>query len=374
MRATIESWAWTIGSRALGLALAVVVALAGPPGVGRAAEGVPPDLAVTYVGVDPDNRGEMLFRVANVGKWWVAETVATVESTVGSKQPTQTIRIPDLGPVGDPETASQFEFTYPMVCSQGGYRVKVTLKAARDWAGDDEINLANNVIEPWGCEPYQGRPQPPPAPVPEWKQPGIHTRELSPPSVSRMHGLRRQNDGALGCLPDGGLKLVGNADVGYHFIDGFGCDVNYVWQLVLNFDLEWLRGIENKKILRAELRFDEEVHGATDNDGNRIAAATCIGRLGLAPANWPEIVARTGDQASLLASKPVVSDRMVSRSGATIGWYVLDEVDSAGRGTNPPLAGFVMHGPDENLNAESERSCGSSIHNARLQIEYEVLP
>jgi hypothetical protein len=66
------------GTRALSALPGLLAVLAVVPGVGRAAEGVPPDLAVEYVGPNPNNHAEMLFRVTNVGKWWVAETEATV--------------------------------------------------------------------------------------------------------------------------------------------------------------------------------------------------------------------------------------------------------------------------------------------------------
>ena len=141
--------------------LTLLGALAGLPGASRAAEGVPPDLEVTYVGPNPNNRGEMLFRVTNVGPWWVAETTATVEVVTGARSPNLTIRVPDLDPKQEPQgpTPSTVEFTYPLRCSQSGYRVKVTLSAAKDWAGDEETNLLNNDLEAWGCEPYRGKPQ-----------------------------------------------------------------------------------------------------------------------------------------------------------------------------------------------------------------------
>jgi hypothetical protein len=372
--------------RALAALLAAGVALAGPPGVGWPA--VPPDLKLEFVGFPTpnDDRG-IQFRVTNVGQGPASKGKAHVQ-TLGVPEPNAAE--PDY-PALAPGQSATFEYRLAAGCGGG----VVTVKAGVSATADGETNYSNNFFEDNVCPAQaQSAPQPEGTPSgpdalralrnagvriePEWARRGPGTRELDKPSAFHPHAIRRTNEGALGCLPEpgAGLMQVGNAHVGYRFFDGLGCDVNYVWQLVVNFDLEWLRGIEKKFLTRAELHVSEEVHGATNNDGDAIPVGTCIGRLGLAPPNWPEIVARRDDPNSLkptlLATEPA-GDRLPDGPGQNRGWIVTNELQHPSNGTYPPLAGFVLHGPNENLGAESEASCGSSIHKVWLKLEYTVL-
>jgi hypothetical protein len=156
---------------------------------------------------------------------------------------------------------------------------------------------------------------------------------------------------------------VRDADVGYRFIDGFGCDVNYVWQLVLNFDLNWLKSVESKLLGRAELSVGESVVGAANNDGKPITSATCLGRLTLAPA-----VITPGQ---LLDGEEMA--RLDDDAGQSRTWNVHGKVNEAIIRGNPPLAGFVLHAANENLDAESEASCASTIFTVLLKLDYLVL-
>lgn len=372
--------------------LATVAGSAAMPGVSRAAGR--PDLKIELGGYwDPSDTRGLLFRVTNVGDAKASAAKAHVQTLA-----------PVAGNVKEPEypalePGKSFAFKYELAAPCDGHVVKAGVSAT----SDGEINLDNNFFQGPACPPKL-----PPAPKPESKpvggvvtrssgpiraddgrattdmldtelvqlpehlRPGDQTRELEP-SVFQVHALRRKNCGispiqcALEPPPDSPTH------VGLSSWDNAGADVNRVYQLVLNFDLEWLRDVEKKQVTRAELLFEERVHLARDRDGNAISTldVRCSGKLGLAPSNWPEIVKRTSGTDSLipelLATTPVEGDRVGG------GWDVTRDVRWASSRNNPPLDGFVLHSVREDLDAEDDLACLSLIESVHLRLEYTVL-
>ncbi len=349
----------------LAMLLALLVAIATPPGVGRAAEGVPPDLEIKYLGRNPNNSGEILFRVTNVGKWWVDATEATVETTVGPN-PDLTVRIPDLGPKGDKETASVFEFAYPGICSQGGWKVKATLKAARDWAGDVEKNLENNIDEEWVCQPYQGRPAPAPAPaaVPEHLRVGRHTIDI-PPSFSRMEidEHRRGEPELLRPLPlaVGWAQLEGD--------DIFGLEATtQVVQTAAAFDLAMFDEIpfDRLVIYEASVTFHEHAIRWTNHEGQPAHKSGCVARIGISTTDW---VAH--HQANTLFPYRGLAEDPAGRTRWAVTDHVKAQVENRAAGTR--YVGYVLSGFEEHPLGTDDTSCLSGIQDIKLHVRYQVL-
>lgn len=186
----------------------------------------------------------------------------------------------------------------------------------------------------------------------------------------RQHSVFRRNTGPLGNLtcPFTVSGTPNEPYAGYDFDDEPGCDTTFVAQLIVSFDLEWLRGVRNN-VIQADLLFDERIEWATNDDGEKFAASTCIGRLGIAPTSFQTNIAN--DQ--LIPTDGVQGDRLVTGNAVTPSrWDVTRDIRWHATGQNEPLPGIVIHGPDENLGAETDRSCMSSFTNVRLELQYEI--
>jgi hypothetical protein len=189
-------------------------------------------------------------------------------------------------------------------------------------------------------------------------------------SVVQPHQLQWKHSGIFGCPVIGGPD--GAPKVGFIYRDESGCDVNSISQLIVNFDLQWLREIERKSLSKAELLFVERVDPYWSQE------PTCVGKVGLAPPNWAEIITRRDAPDSLMPTMMpftpgAVGGRLPTGPGAPSRWDVTGEVGPASSAQNGPLIGFVMHGFDENPDAEEDRACVSEISAIKLKLEYTVL-
>jgi hypothetical protein len=328
--------------------------------------------------------------VTNVGKWWADHTTATVETIAPTRGNKVEEDVLDLDPRQQPQgpTDYKYEFDYRLAAAcQPGLKVKASLSTAVTFNGNKEAatDLGNNVDEREPCPnavppggqggvglargPAPGEPTTPQEiEAAYWVKPGEHSRMLDKPSMLQTHLVRVVNEGLLGCIqpmgPFDAAPSATDAQVGYQFFDQFGCDKNNFFQLVVNFDLKWLKDVESKLLGRADLIVGETVVESLNNDGEPIPASTCIGRLSLAPA------AITPGQ---LLGGEEVGARLPDSPGQTRTWNVIGEVTKGIVRDNPPLTGFVLHAVNENLNAESEAACISRIFTVQLKLDYIVL-
>jgi hypothetical protein len=194
--------------------------------------------------------------------------------------------------------------------------------------------------------------------IPEHLQKGEHTLEI-PTSVFREHRLRT--------YPCEGLDEPYAGNVGFIYLEAGGCndydDNNYVRQMIVDFDLQWLEDIDQKLISRAELRYDERIVSSTGADAFEVKVDTCVGRIGLAPLGYDAIIR----QGHLLVTEEAGDTRL------NVGWLVTRDIQfSLVPGYR--FQGFVLHGWDENLGAEDTwSSCLSQIDNVRLWLHYAIL-
>ena len=391
---------------ALAVLLALLIALTGVPGVGWADDddkknsndnrnktekakpdagqqtitptGAEPDLKIEYVGFNAPGVNDQLikFKITNVGKEPSVAIKARVETL--TPQPTPWFREIDV-PVVAPGAST--EIHYPLAASCNGHRVRALVNAPGD------TNLANNVVEATVCPTGQaGKPQGAPSvtdvevvtaingttvkdvdssdrqATPEHLRKGDHTLEVEP-SVLRRHGLKRIIEG-LRCFGDFGYGANPSTyNVGFVFNDMAGCEQNTVTQLIVDFDLSWLNEIEKKLIHRAELRYGEQVVHAENGDAHDVTSrvSTCVDRLGAAPLGYDAII---NDQ-QLLRTENSEGGRLTS------GWEVTRDVQWSVAGNR--WQGWVLHGYDEDLDAESDRVCVSMLSNVRLYLHYSIL-
>jgi hypothetical protein len=385
--------------RALALLLALFVVLAAQPVPSRAAEGVPPDLEVTYVGTGANNA--LLFKVTNVGNWWVGETTATVDVLDGPATPTQSFDIRDLDPKGqEGENPSSTDFVVPMTCSGTPYKVKVTLAAGTDWAGDVETNVQNNTVEATGCYPLgtpTPAPQPPkpsapkpappaqPAPKPAPAPPGSKTISLSP-TATRSVQVFRTHDTFTGW---DGPKAIGNVvsntpvagwgqdEDGGHVISSTG---SWVFQTAAQFAAaNPLEAGKATNITKATVTFGESALYWTSGSG-----AAQDKPDGCVVVRVPSVDWVKSPPALLI---PFITDAR-SPAPKKLGareWDVTNafrwQYDPSNRGliapgtTPPPIGfGFLLTGePDLNgLDADDDTRCTSTVSDIKLNLTFTV--
>lgn len=133
-------------------------------------------------------------------------------------------------------------------------------------------------------------------------------------------------------------------------------------QLIVDFNLQWLKELDQKLVYRAELRYDEQILSSTNAGADPVPTDTCVGRLGLAPLGYGATI----DSGQLLATQEAGDTRL------KIGWLVTRDIQFS-LIPDYRFQGFVLHGWDENLNAEGYASCLSQIENPRLWLHYAVL-
>jgi hypothetical protein len=376
-------------NRAIVLVIAVAIWIPGPAPV-RADEET--DLKIELTGKPSgNNKRQVTFTVTNISTMWAKPTTAHIE-TVSPGSANATNPDPVVGEL-DPGQSRTVSYTLAGDCN--GHVVKAVVKPAGNWDDKLEVQTANNTFQGSACEATGGGPGGAPGGfdpasvgviarpsdnltvIPQRIRSGLHAdggtfpaEELAP-SVARGNHLKSVETGLLGDLtcPIVGQAGGDDAFVGYAFFDNAGCNLNLVSQFVVNFDLDWLRA-ERNNVTKATLVFNEKVTVASNDAGENTSVATCIGRLGIAPANFADVIAGT----QLITSGVVEGDLQFIGVAGPSEWDVTRDIRWTSTGANEKLTGFVFHGGDENLNAETDRRCGSELAGIRLKVQYEVFP
>ncbi len=343
--------------------------------------GAAPDLKLEYDGLNSSMLDEkkIKFKVTNVGTG--PSTGAVVRVVTSRPEPTPEFQVFDVKPL----TPGQSDVVlYTMAASCNGHLVRALVAAPGD------TNSANDSVEQEVCPPIPPivLTEPPPVgagvdygasiydKLPPHLLPGEHWYDVEP-SVFRAHGIRRVSDGPLGDLADeckGVSAVPYKPHIGFDFNEGDFCDENFVFQLILDFDLQWLRNVNKKLFWGAQLLYKE---GPRNVSGS---SPTCVGRIGLAPRNWPEIVTRTSGTNSLRPTLLTTEDSRAVRltegpdSNRDHYWNLTDDVSYA---LSPLFAGqwhgIVLHGLNEDLGAEAQEICTSHVTNVLLRLHYTVL-
>lgn len=344
-----------------------------------------PDLKIEYAGFTGSDQLRIKFKVTNVGKARSSSGLSVKVVTL-DPAPTREVNLP-LSPLQP--GASNNEATNPLVYTLAGLcNNGLPVRASVD--DQPDLNIANDKVEVLVCPPItpesppddtrlnpsQGASiRPPlnpasvevgPSAIPEHLQRGEHTLDVETSEVYR-HALLRINEGVFGCSSEIYPDDVSDTNVGFNYEDWIGCEFSHVQQLIVTFDLDWLREMERKLIFGAELQYDEvnpvfhgdmEIHAQTAN-----GRPTCIGRVGEAQQNWRRIV-----EARFLLSTEDVDGGPVAG-----GWNITREVQESFL-AGAELHSFVLHGLSEDLDAEmGAQMCRSRVETVRLKLHYAIL-
>ena len=340
-----------------------------------------PDLKIEYSGFSPPNLEHTItFTVTNVGKAPSSAIKAQIQTVSGGPPNPATPDVPVLAP-------QQSHVLFYGIGACNGQVVQATVNDPLDFPSVNDraektcptkspveskpsgpVSPSNDPLARSGgagtdaFETAQEALKEPP--VPAHLQLGQHVWEV-PATV----GLKRT------VWRDGGLNgcSLGHypGDVGFSFYDGPLCNSNEVTQFFTEFDLVWLRSVDRKLITRAELLYGENVFDAQNADGDdvtdevRAAGQSCIGRVGLAPKDVKIYFGPNGLN-SLVETEAIDGVRLQG------GWDVTREIQLAMSPT-PYLYGFILHPLDENLDADSDRTCKSFLQDVRLRLFYSIL-
>jgi hypothetical protein len=354
------------------IGLALLAAL--PVNVVRADPGEEPDLEIKILGMAPGSDRDVQIVVRNLSAHWSTETFMTVETQPAQADPQGPIRIPDLGHKGttDKETPSEHPRTFTLDKACTGYKMSVVLTKGRNYMEEEEINVTNNVDQMDLC------PQGPAAAAegtgpnglraitnagvdlsdlgkPEWARKGDHTRTIPQVSVQIRESFARDEGLIGGCLEK---PFFTGSVIATVFDDGNGCNAFYHRQLVVPFDLHWLREIDRKFIGVATLMVDES---------DPIGGASCLGPLGIAPSNWATVPTNT-----IFRDTEQGGVRLVNGPGQLRQWNVSNAIQRPANKDYPELTGFVIRAVREGEDPETDFNCSSKITNFRLKISYLV--
>jgi hypothetical protein len=131
--------------------LALVIMMTVLVGSGRADPGEEPDLHVEIVGLKPGSKREVVVRVTNGSDWWSEATRLTVETVAPTPGQKRTLDVPDLNPANDPSSPNQADLVYTLAADCDGQVVKASLSAGKNYMGEKEINLDDNVVQGNAC-------------------------------------------------------------------------------------------------------------------------------------------------------------------------------------------------------------------------------
>jgi hypothetical protein len=378
----------------------------------RAAEGVPPDLAIVHTESNdndsPGSRGygygHPTFVVTNIGQWWVGPTTAAIEATEPffinqswMKADANTAKIPDLDPKGqEGENPSSATFSIDIDCPHGPTSVKVTLAPATDWAGDVETNLANNTVEVKVCtgqpaapKPAPSKPTPTPAaqpaPKPAPAPPGSKSISLSP-SATRSVEVYRTHDTLSGwsapkaignLLSDTPVAGWGQDEDGGHVINSTGA---WIYQTAVQFKAaNPLEAGKATNITKATVTFGESALYWTSGSGAAQDKPDGCVVVRVPSGDWVK------SPPALLI--PFITDAR-SPAPKKLGpreWDVTQafrwQYDPANRGilapgaTPPPIGfGFLLTGEPAltSLNADDDTRCTSTLSDIKLNLTFTV--
>jgi hypothetical protein len=381
-------------SRPLAALLIAALVLGGLPGVAEAQDR--PDLKVEevklFVKDGQVNDRVVSFRVTNVGK--ADATEATGKLEILSPPPAKDEGL-KLGKIAKGASAEGFA-QLPGPCD--GHTVKVTLKAP------NETNLGNNTVGPVKLCESKSPPKPPsaqsggvvlapsgdqleaveakPEPVahtrignelvlPEHKRPGPHDLSLQASTVRSWYRDRLlgdeevQKECELVAGPGGtGVQVVWFQNEHEETVLGIvtsRCAYIAEAQVGVDFDYGILDDIQDMKITRAELIFDERELAWHVTGGTARQASGCVAAVGIATTELPP----TGP----FAAEPY---RDVT-PGASRQFDVRSAVQQQVWNERPRF-GFVLRGSlsIDQLEGEGGSSCMSIIDNIRLEVHYVV--
>jgi hypothetical protein len=360
-----------------------------------------PDLEVTGLTLLTNALGqvsdrEIQFRVVNIGDEDAPATTARVEITgpvvnVSGSDPTvvRTVAVPALRAGGNPFYGTA---ELPGVCDGHIVEVEVQLK--------DDGSSGNNSVGPTKVCPEkppvsaggpagtldqarrQGTglslPNPgggvntvdygdAPDPSPEYLRPGSHTLTRGPSGSRAFQRLHRTGNFYL-CDASGlsGLRVGFNRT---NFSDANNCQLNWVYQTALRFDLSDLREKSGKLVVgRVELTWDDRYTNTGEyviivqpygEDGPQFS---CVAALGKPTVDW-------SNANDLVPHDGYLDGGMVDR------WNITNLALDWLRDPATEYRGVLLTGPDESLDAEdSSEKCYSEIGNPRIVVDYTILP
>jgi hypothetical protein len=204
-------------------------------------------------------------------------------------------------------------------------------------------------------------------PTPDHLRPGEHSKTFNAVATRTVSTVHRT----------GNFYLCGNNDppgdlrAGFlrtNFSDANDCQLNWVYQAALRFDLSDLREAYGKiAVGRAHLTWDDNF--------------TVVGEyvtIVSPPPDEPQfscvkVIARpTGDWSN--ASGEIPHDTYIE-GGMVDRWNITSLVNEWLRDVADERKGVLLKGPDESLDAEdSSEKCYSQIYNPRLIVDYIVFP
>ena len=413
----------SIGGIARAIALlfvfTVIVVTQAQPGTSQAAEGEPPDLEIVKVtsnnndnvrpGRTPNPYTEMTFAVSNVGKWWVGETIATVETTlphdfrpeVGINSPRvegDTIRLPDLDPRGqEGVNPSVFKLYLLVRCPVGSEpsTARITISPATDYAGDVETNLANNTVTADVCSDAGNlRLSPTPKPAPGSPIQGVQT--FTPSNIRSLQVYRMRD------APGGGWsapKTVGALTTSAR-VAGWGQDKKggsvifskggWISQTAVLFDSAHQRTAGNPlyqdgksvTITKATITFEEEpsspLYWTNANGAAQDKPEGCV-EVRVPAGNWvsspPPLLI------PFITYTTTPATKKISKGEWDVTLAFRRQREAANQGytpastTTPPNGfGYLLTGKPNltSLNADDDERCTSVLSNITLNVNYTV--
>ncbi|HEX3246423.1 MAG TPA: hypothetical protein VHX16_13525 [Chloroflexota bacterium] len=365
-----------------------------------------PDLEVTGLTLLTNSLGqvsdrEVMFRVVNIGTDDAPATTARVEITgpvvnvTGSTSAVvRSVPVPALKADGNPFYATA---ELPGICD--GHIVKVSVDLKGDAAA------GNNSVGPTKVCPEkppapQGQssggpagtldearrqgsglslPNPgqqntvdygdAPDPRPEYLRPGAHTLTLGASGSRVVQQLHRTGNFYL-CDASGGPSGLRVGFNRANFTDANDCQLNWVYQTALRFDLSALREASGKLVVgRADLTWDDRWTTAGElyviivrQEGPDDVTYSCVDELGRPTVDWSSANA-------LIPHDAYLDGGMVNR------WNITNLALDWLRDPAAEHLGVLLVGPDESLDAEdSSDKCYSEILNPRLVVDYTILP
>jgi hypothetical protein len=365
-----------------------------------------PDLEVTGLALLTNALGqvsdrEVMFRVVNIGTEDAPATTARVEITgsvvnvTGSGSAVERpVPIPALKAGGSPFYGTA---ELPGLCDGHSVKISVNVK-------DDDATGNNSVGPTKVCPEKPMAPQSQtsggpattldqargqgttlnlpnmgentvdygdaPDPTPEHLRPGTHTDEIIGASGSRVFQRLHRTGNFYLCDASGGPSSLRVGFNRTNFTDANDCQLNWVYQTALRFDLSELRQLSGKLVVgRVDLTWDDRPTRAGQRYGvSEILRQpdqldfSCVAEFGRPTVDWSN------------AGEPVPHDTYLATGMVNIGTITNLALDWLRDPADEHL-GVLLKGPDESLDAEdSSDKCYSEIGNPRLIVNYIVLP
>jgi hypothetical protein len=154
-----------------------------------------------------------------------------------------------------------------------------------------------------------------------------------------------------------------------NFSDANDCQINWVYQAALRFDLSDLREAYGKiAVGRAQLTWDDRRTVAGDAYVTIVSPPpeepqhSCVAEIARPTTDW-------SNSSGGIPHEYYIDGRMMDR------WNITSLVNEWLRDAADERKGVLLKGPDESLDAEdSSDKCYSLIYNPRVVIDYIVFP